>query len=110
MSNEKQTLQLAREQTGQAIQLTLPSAALARTISSSISSATSITLNAATALIEVTAEDQGIYLRYQAGVSSSNFDEYISAGTTRHYVIPNNVTVVSVIERAATASIIVIEK
>lgn len=92
------------------VPLTQSSTALARTVSSSISGATSITLNTSTTLLEITAADQGVYLRYQAGVTAANFDEYIHADTTRHYKVPYGVTVVSVIERSATATVIVIEK
>lgn len=92
------------------ITLTPAYAALARTIDTTISSATSITLNTATKLIEVTAINQGVYLRYQAGVSNSNFDEYISADTTRHFVVPDGVTVISVIEKDAGATVVIIEK
>ena len=91
-------------------QLTLPKAALARTYDTSISSATDITLNTSTTLIEVTAIDQGVFLRYAATASSATADEYIHADTTRHFVRPAGVTVISVIERAATGAVVVIEK
>lgn len=92
------------------IQLTQPTPALARTVDTTISTATSITLNALTSLIEVTALTGGVYLRYQADVSASNFDEFISDGSTRHYVIPDKVTVISVIEKDSGAGVIIIEK
>lgn len=101
---------LPRETRGETIQLTVPTTALARTYDTTVSTATSITLNANTKLIEVTAINQGVFLKYAAGVSSSDFDEYIAADQTRHYVKPINVTVISVIEIAASASVIVIEK
>lgn len=91
-------------------QLTFDSAALAKTYDTTISSATDITLNTKTKLIEVTAIDQGVFLRYASTASSANFDEYIHADTTRHFVVPSGVTVISVIERAATAAVVVIEK
>lgn len=107
---QKLGVTLPKDQSGNAIQLTSPESAVARTLSSSISSATTINLNSLTALIEVTARNQGIYLRYQVGVSNSNFDEYILPDSTRHYVIPQGCTAISVIEEAATATVIVIEK
>lgn len=92
------------------VPLVTPTTALAVTNSASISSATSITLNAATTLIEINALSQGVFMKYAAGVTSSAFDEYIQAGTVRHYVKPYGVTVISVIEQSATARVIVIEK
>lgn len=109
MTQKKQP-DITHDASGQLIPLTISTEALARTLDATISSATSITLNAATSIIEVTAIDKGIYLRYSAGVTSSNFDEYIAANTTRHYIIPFGVTVISVLEAAATATVIVIEK
>jgi len=95
---------------GATLPLTPATTALSRTVNASISAATSVTLNAATQLIEVNALAQGIYMRYSAGVTSGNADEYIQAGTTRHYWIPSGVTVVSFIEQAASATLVLIEK
>ena len=92
------------------LQLTIPSTALAVTYDTTVSGATDVTLNTATTLLEVTAKSQGLFMRYQATASSSNFDEYIAANTTRHYVKPPSVTVVSFIEEAASATLILIEK
>ena len=103
-------LLIPRDDNDAIIQLVPRVAALARTLDTTISSATSVTLNVATTLIEVTALTQGIYMRYSAGASSSNFDEFIPANSTRHYVKPSGVTVVSFLEVAASATLIVIEK
>lgn len=81
--------------------------ALAETYDTTITSATSITLNAKTSIIEVSAIDSGVFLKYSAGVSTSAFDEYILADTVRHYVIPNGITIISVIGDGA---VVVIEK
>lgn len=81
--------------------------ALAVTYDTTITSATSVTLNALTSIIEVSAVDSGVFLKYSAGASTSDFDEYILADTTRHYVIPDGVTVISVIGDGA---VVVIEK
>ena len=83
---------------------------LARTYDATISSATDITLNAATTIIEVTALAQGIFMRYQATASSSNFDEFIPPNTSKLFGVPPGVTVVSFIQEAATAKLVVIEK
>ncbi len=93
-----------------AVPLTSPRTALAVTVDATVSAATDVTLNVATTLLEVNALSQGIYMRYAATASSSNFDEYIQAGSVRHYVKPYGVTVVSFIEQAASATLILIEK
>lgn len=84
--------------------------ALAKTYDTSVSAATDVTLNTATTLIEVTALNQGLFMRYAATASSSAFDEFIAPGTTRHFVVPSGVTVVSFIEETASAKLILIEK
>lgn len=83
---------------------------LAVTYDATISSATDLVLNGDTQLIEVTAIDAGIFMRYQSTASSTDFDEFIGAGQTRHFVKPNGVTTVSFIEEVATAKLVVIEK
>jgi len=92
------------------VQLVPSRTALVVTVDATISSSTTVTLNAATTFIEVNALSQGIYLKYGSTVSSSSFDEYIQAGSVRHYFIPQGVTQVSVIEQAASATVILIEK
>lgn len=92
------------------IQLVPAKSALAVTVDDTISSATDITLNAATTFLEVTALDAGIFLRYAGTASSSNFDEYIAAGVTRNYLVPSGVTVISVIQDNGTAKVRIIEK
>jgi len=75
-----------------------------------ISSSTEITLNEGTNYIEVTAITKGIFLAYNRTVSSSDFDEYIGADSTRIYVIPANTTTVNFIEQAASGALICIQK
>lgn len=103
-------MELPQDAKGKAVQITPRKVALARTYDTTISSATSVTLNGDTTFVEVTALDQGIFMRYQASVSSTNFDEFIAAGMTRHFLVPAGVTVLSFIEEAASAKLIVIEK
>ena len=110
MINQKFPTFLPSDQGGDRIPLTTPEVALARTYDTTISTATDITLNSQTALIEVTAINAGVFLRYAATASSSNFDEFILADNTRHYVIPAGVTIVSVIEESTGAKVVVIEK
>jgi len=104
-------MRLPRDGNKNAIPLPQASAALARTNSGSNATAVTVTLNAATTLIEISALAQGIYMRYgSTAVTSSNFDEYIQAGSTRHYVKPTGVTALSLIEQASGSTVIVIEK
>lgn len=110
MTNQKLPSFLPVDQKGDMIPLTTPTRALAVTYDTSISTATDITLNTSTALIEVTAINNGVFLRYASTASSSNFDEFVLADSTRHFVIPAGVTVVSVIEETASAKVVVIEK
>jgi hypothetical protein len=83
---------------------------LIATYDATISSSTSITLNAGTTTIEVSAIDKGIFMKWGATASSSAFDEFIPANSTRVYVRPNSTTTVQFIEEAATAKLVVIEK
>lgn len=91
-------------------QLTPNVEALVATYDASISSATDITLNAATSYIEITAIDKGIFMKYGATASSSDFDEFIAQNTTRAYIVPSGVSVISIIQEAATAKAVIIEK
>lgn len=90
--------------------------ALAVTYDTTVSSSTTVTFNAATSLIEVSAISQGIFLKWAGTASSSSFDEYIGAGMTRQYVVPTNLTTgvlyatAQFIEQAASATLVVIEK
>lgn len=83
--------------------------ALAVTYDATISSATSITLNAGTTSFEVLAITQPILLRYAASVSTSAFDAVIAANQSKVFTRPDGVTVISVIEAAATGAVAVLE-
>jgi len=83
---------------------------LEETYDATISSSTSITLNTSATYIEVSAIDKGVFLKWGATASSSDFDEFISPNSTRTYVIPDEVTTVQFIEESATAKLVVIEK
>jgi len=110
MINQKNPSFLPSDQQGDMIPLTTPTNAIAVTYDTSISTATDIVLNSATALIEVTAINNGVFLRYASTASSANFDEFILADSTRHFVIPAGVTTISVLEETASAKVVVIEK
>jgi hypothetical protein len=102
--------QLPIDKNNKPMQLVPNTTALATTVDSSISAATDVSLNADTTFIEVNALVQGVYLKYGATASSSDFDEFIQAGMVRHYVIPDGVTTISVIEASASATVVIIEK
>jgi hypothetical protein len=100
---------------GKTIQLTPALPALARTVDTSISSTTEITLNASTSIIRVYAKDKDVYLKWgTADVTASNFDEVIPANQMCDFVVPFNgasrYTAINLLESAASASVIVIEK
>jgi len=101
---------------GQIMQITPKGVALARTVNASLSSSIEITLNTATVFIRCYAISQDIYLRW--GIEDANaslFDEIIPAGQVVDLSIPfdqngNKFAAFNVIERTASATIIVIEK
>lgn len=83
---------------------------LAVTYDATISSATSISLNAATTSYEVLAIDKPILLRFAASVSTSAFDAVIPANESKVFYRDPAVTTISVIEASATAIVAVIER
>lgn len=122
MSN---TVPLPRDGNKNAIPLTPARIALARTVDATISTTTEITLNTATTMIRCYAMTQDVYLKWgTADVTASNFDEVLPAGQIVDLVVPVDetttltapgvartlYTAINVIERTATAGIIVIEK
>lgn len=75
--------------------------------------ATSITLTGSQ-LIEVVAEDYGVYVRRTTAedtdaCTSSNFHHYVPAGSIRQYGIKDDATGLSLLGNAGTASVTVIE-
>jgi len=105
-----QKIVLPRDANNSVISLVPAKLALAVTVDDSISSATDITLNEDTTFLEVTALDYGVFMRYAATASSSNFDEYIAPGSTRNYLVPEGVTVISVIQDNGAAKVRIIQK
>lgn len=83
---------------------------LATTYDATISSATSINLNAATTSYEVLAIDKPVLLRFEAGVSTSAFDAVIAANESKIFYRDPAVTTISVIEASATAAVAVLER
>lgn len=84
--------------------------ALVPTYNATISSSTLLTLNTATTYVEVSAIDKGIFMKWGATASSSSFDEFIAANTTRAFGVPVGETSLQFIQESATAKLVVIEK
>jgi len=85
--------------------------ALARTIDSSLSASSEIELNKQTTMLRVYAITKDVYLKWGADdVTAANFDEVIPAGQVFDFKVPNGKTAINLIERAASATAIVIEK
>lgn len=107
---------LPRDDNGYAIQIVPSLVALAGTYDAAVSTSTTVTFTAGAAFLEVTALNQGIFLKWGGTASSASFDEFILGGTTRHYAIPVDASTSSLyttaqfIEQSAGAILIVIEK
>jgi len=85
--------------------------ALARTVASTLTSSTEITLNPATTYIRVYAIGKDVYLKWgTTDCSASNFDEVIPAGQVFDFLVPNGQTAINLKEREVGGSAIVIEK
>jgi hypothetical protein len=99
-------------QSGQPVQIVPSQSALASTTNSSLSTSSTLTLNAGTTFVEINAINQAIYMKWGATVSTANngWDEYILPGQTRHYAVPTGVTQMSLIESAVSATAVIIEK
>lgn len=81
---------------------------LASTYDATISGSTTVTFQSGTSVIAVSAIDKGIFMKWNGTASSSSFDEFIPANTTRFYVILASNA--QFIEEVATAKLVVIEK
>ena len=111
------TVPLPRDADRIAMQLTPATVALSQTVSSSISSSTTLAITAGATILRIYAVDKDIYFKWgSTAVTSSNFDEVIPANQIVDLVVPIDTTTgvlfttSRVIERSATATIIVIQK
>lgn len=102
---------------GNALPFMPSSRPLSVTYDATISTSTEITLNADASIIEVTTIDKGVFMKWgTADVTSSDFDEYIAANTTRFYLVPVDTstgasyTAANFIEEAATAKLVVLQR
>jgi len=108
--------ELPADKYGKIVQMTPTGVALARTIDASISASTEITLNANTTWIRVYAITKDVYLRWGIeDIDTNTFDEVIIAGLYLDLVVPlqadgTSYTAINVIEREASATVIVLEK
>ncbi len=90
-------------------------AALEETYDASVSASTEVTLNAATTMVEVTAIDKGLFLKWgTTDVSSTDFDAFIPANTSKLLPVPATATArsydaLNVIEEAASSHAVIIE-
>lgn len=108
---------LPRDNNNLPIPLAPANIALARTVDATISTSTEITLNAATSFVRVYAINKDVYLKWGTDdVTASNFDEVIPAGQICDFIVPKSqpgkalYTALNLIEREASATVIVIEK
>lgn len=90
--------------------------AIDETYDATISTSTEITLNAATTMIEVTAIDKTVLLKWGVDdASTTDWDHAIALNTTRQFFVPVDTstgalyTAVNFIEEAATAKLAVSE-
>lgn len=81
---------------------------LEETYDATISSSTTVTFATGATYIEVSAIDKGIFMKWGAAASSSDFDAFIPANTTRVFEI--QAATAQFIEESATAKLVVIEK
>ena len=100
---------------GNVIQLTPSKTAEEITNISSLSNVTaqSVSLQDDTSMLEitcVTSGSDGVFLKYATGATSSDFDEFILAGSTRQYIVPKSVDTVSVIGSSSGLNVVIIEK
>ena len=90
-------------------------AALKATYNATLSASTPITLDNETRLIEVSAGDEPIFIKYGDGNTASaatdGFDEFIGAGMTRHYPINQTQDVDFILNLFSTSTVaVLIEK
>lgn len=96
-------------QLGQNVNTAATSKPLAVTYDATVSSSTPITLNAKTTGIEVTAVDKSIFLKWDATATSSAFDGFIGANTTKAFSVPSGAVTANFIEQASAAILVCIE-
>ncbi len=84
-----QRVSIPKDSNASPMQLVPSKITLATTYDTTVSTSTQVTFNAGTTFIEVSAISQPIVMKWgTTAVTTSNFDNIIMAGTTRHFVVP----------------------
>lgn len=83
--------------------------ALVETYDATVSASTSVALNAAAKIIEVTAIDKPIFYKWGGVVSSADFDGIVAQNTSKILAIPLGQTTIQFIEEAITAKLAVVQ-
>lgn len=99
----------AKDDNGEAIVGVPKKLAIEETYDATISSSTSLTLNSATILLEITAIDKAIFYKWGGTASSSDFDGIVAGNTSKLVPVPVGQTSIQFIEQAATAILAVVE-
>lgn len=99
------------------LEITPSVVAIEETYDASVDATTELTFNASTTLIEVSAIDKTIVMKWGVDdASTSDFDEVINLNTTRHFMIPTDITTKALftaanfISQEAGAILAVVEK
>jgi len=100
---------LARDANKQVLQTVPANVALEETYDATVSGSTTITLNAATTLLEITAIGASIFYKWGATASSSDFDGIVPLNSSKLVPVPNGQTSIQFIEEVATAKLAVVE-
>jgi len=104
------TFNLGRDASGNVMVGSLPdSLPLARTYDATVSTSTLLTLNVATALLEITAIGASIFYKWGATASSTAFDGIVPINTSKLVPVPQGQTTIQFIEEVATAKLAVVE-
>lgn len=89
---------------------TIPSqVALDETYDATVSTSTTLTLNAATKLLEITAIGASIFYKWGGTASSTDFDGIVVLNTSKLVAVPSGQTSIQFIEEVATAKLAVVE-
>lgn len=100
---------LFKDDNGNVLETLPANVALEETYDATISSSTTLTLNVATRLLEITAIDKAIFYKWGGTAASTDFDGIVSANTSKMVPVPNGQTSIQFIEQAATAILVVVE-
>lgn len=100
---------LEKDDNGNVLQTIPNKLAIVATYDATVSSSTTLTLNAATTLLEITAIDKAIFYKFGGTASSSAFDGIVPANSSKLVPVPVSQTTIQFIEESATAKLAVVE-